>query len=58
MVTQSALWPLMSSWFKKDDVIIAEMGTSLFGLLDVALPEGATFVSQVRGRLSLLLRRR
>lgn len=47
VVTQAAFWPMMSNWFEEDDIVIVETGTSSFGCLDVALPGGSTFVSQV-----------
>jgi pyruvate decarboxylase len=47
LITQDYFWPRVSQFFRKKDVIIAETGTSSFGILDVPLPEGAIFVSQI-----------
>ena len=46
-ITHVWFWPRVGKFFKPRDVIVGETGTSSFGLLDVALPEGATFVSQI-----------
>jgi len=47
-ITHNWLWrELSSKFFKPNDVIIAETGTSMFGLMDVKFPEGATFISQI-----------
>jgi len=47
-ITHSWLWRELSSKFlKPNDIIIAETGTSMFGLMDVRFPEGATFISQI-----------
>ncbi|KAM0788188.1 hypothetical protein ACM66B_001347 [Microbotryomycetes sp. NB124-2] len=47
MVTQEAFWPLMGKFFKDDDVVLAETGTSSFGMINTPLPNNATFLSQV-----------
>jgi len=47
VVSQEYFWPRVGQWFKPRDVIIAETGTSSFGMMDVQLPADATFVSQV-----------
>lgn len=48
MVKQDAFWPLIGRLLlRKDDIIITETGTSSFGILDVAFPDGATSISQV-----------
>ena len=47
MVKQEAFWPLMGTFFREDDIILAETGTSSFGMIDVKLPTGASFISQV-----------
>jgi pyruvate decarboxylase len=47
-ITHSWLWRKIASEFlKPNDIIIAETGTSMFGLMDVRFPEGATFISQI-----------
>ncbi|GAA6058075.1 hypothetical protein JCM3770_002249 [Rhodotorula araucariae] len=47
MVTQKAFWPLVGQFLQEDDIVLAETGTSSFGILGVPLPKGATMVSQV-----------
>jgi pyruvate decarboxylase len=47
IISQDWFWPRMGGFFRKKDVLIAETGTSSFGILDVALPEQAVFVSQI-----------
>ncbi|KAI0345910.1 pyruvate decarboxylase [Trametopsis cervina] len=47
VVTHSWLWPRVSEFFKSGDVVVAETGTSSFGILDVPLPQGSVFVSQI-----------
>lgn len=47
MVKQEAFWPLMGTFFKEDDIILAETGTSSFGLIDVPVPKGSSVLSQV-----------
>ncbi|KAK7690152.1 hypothetical protein QCA50_006801 [Cerrena zonata] len=47
IVSQSWLWPRMGQFFKENDVIVAETGTSSFGILDVPLPKGSTFLAQI-----------
>lgn len=47
MVKQEAFWPMMGTFFKDDDIILAETGTSSFGMIDIGLPHGASFLSQV-----------
>ncbi|EJF63216.1 pyruvate decarboxylase [Dichomitus squalens LYAD-421 SS1] len=46
-ITQTYLWPRVGKFFKSNDVIVAETGTSSFGILDIPLPAGATFLSQI-----------
>ncbi|ORY06867.1 pyruvate decarboxylase PdcB [Basidiobolus meristosporus CBS 931.73] len=47
MVPQAWFWPRMSHFFKANDIVVAETGTSVFGALNSHLPEGATFISQI-----------
>ncbi|KAJ7612337.1 thiamine diphosphate-binding protein [Mycena polygramma] len=47
IITQAWLWPRVSKFFRPKDVIVSETGTSNFGILEVPLPEGAVFVSQL-----------
>ena len=62
-ITHAWFWPRLGAFFKEKDVIVAETGqfscsllryilltaagTSSFGMLDVSLPDGAVFVSQI-----------
>ncbi|THH04949.1 hypothetical protein EW145_g5147 [Phellinidium pouzarii] len=45
-ITHKWLWPRVAAFFREKDIIVAENGTSSFGILDVPLPKDATFVSQ------------
>ena len=47
MVTQAEFWPLWASFFEKGDVVLSEIGTSSFGLLDVKMPPGADLLVQI-----------
>ena len=46
-ISQAYLWPRVGQFFKPKDIIIAETGTSSFGIIDVPLPKEATLVTQV-----------
>jgi len=47
IITHTWLWPRVSKFFRPKDVIVAETGTSNFGIMEVPLSEGAVFVSQL-----------
>jgi len=47
IITHAWLWPRVSQFFRPKDVIVAETGTSNFGVLEVPFPEQAVFVSQL-----------
>ncbi|KAF9809614.1 hypothetical protein IEO21_07341 [Rhodonia placenta] len=47
IISQSWLWPRMGQFFRPKDIIVAETGTSSFGVLEVPFPRGAVFVSQI-----------
>ena len=47
IISHTWLWPRVSQFFKENDVVVAETGTSSFGILDVPLPKGAIFLSQI-----------
>ncbi|KAJ6512212.1 pyruvate decarboxylase [Mycena vitilis] len=47
VISQAWFWPRMGKFFQPKDVIVAETGTSSFGILDVPLPEKSIFVSQI-----------
>ncbi|KAK4698838.1 hypothetical protein P7C70_g7434, partial [Phenoliferia sp. Uapishka_3] len=46
VIRQEAFWPMWGNFFQENDIILAETGTSAFGMIDVPLPKGATFISQ------------
>ncbi|GAA5890823.1 hypothetical protein JCM6882_008826 [Rhodosporidiobolus microsporus] len=46
-IKHEVLWPLVGSFLRENDIVVAEVGTASFGLLTLPLPKGATFVSQV-----------
>ncbi|KAG8706123.1 Pyruvate decarboxylase 1 [Ceratobasidium sp. 395] len=45
-ITQAYLWPRMGKWYRENDVIVSETGTSNFGIIDVPVPKGTSVVSQ------------
>ncbi|RPD77946.1 pyruvate decarboxylase [Lentinus tigrinus ALCF2SS1-7] len=47
IISQTWLWPRVGQFFRPKDIVVAETGTSSFGVLDVPLPAGAVFVSQI-----------
>ncbi|RDX49974.1 pyruvate decarboxylase [Lentinus brumalis] len=47
IITHTWLWPRVGQFFKPKDIVVAETGTSAFGVLDVPLPAGAIYVSQI-----------
>lgn len=47
VISQAWFWPKMSEFFQPKDVIVAETGTSSFGILDVPLPHDAVFLAQI-----------
>lgn len=47
IITQAYLWPRVSQFFRPKDVIVAETGTSSFGILDVPLPDQSVLVTQI-----------
>lgn len=49
-LTQDEFWPLWEQFLKSGDVVLAETGTSSFGILDVKFPSKSDLVSQVRSR--------
>ncbi|TKY89645.1 hypothetical protein EX895_001430 [Sporisorium graminicola] len=46
-ITQEWLWPRMGQFFKEQDQVIVETGTSSFGMLEAKLPAQTRWVSQV-----------
>ena len=47
VISHAWFWPRVGQFFKPKDVVIAETGTSGFGIIDVPLPKEATLVTQV-----------
>ncbi|KAK0464686.1 thiamine diphosphate-binding protein [Desarmillaria tabescens] len=47
IISQSWFWPTMAKFFRPKDVIVAETGTSNFGILDVPLPNDSILLNQV-----------
>ncbi|KAH9931661.1 pyruvate decarboxylase [Epithele typhae] len=47
IISQAFLWPRVAQFFRPNDVIVAETGTSNFGVLDVPFPSGAVFLAQI-----------
>jgi indolepyruvate decarboxylase len=43
---QAVLWPSVERFLRPGDIVLAELGTSLFGALAMRLPAGATFIGQ------------
>ncbi|THH27005.1 hypothetical protein EUX98_g7185 [Antrodiella citrinella] len=47
IISHAWLWPRVGEFFRSKDVIIAETGTSSFGILETPLPGDAVFLSQI-----------
>jgi len=47
IISQAYLWPRVGQFFRPKDIIIAETGTSSFGIIDVPLPKEAVLITQV-----------
>lgn len=45
-ITQKRFWDNMAHFFKTKDIILAETGTSMFGLLETSIPDDTTFIAQ------------
>jgi len=45
-ITQKRFWHNMAHFFNKQDIILAETGTSMFGLLETSIPDHTTFIAQ------------
>ncbi|KAG0700471.1 thiamine diphosphate-binding protein [Suillus ampliporus] len=46
-ISHAYFWPRVGKFFRKQDVIVAETGTSNFGIMDVPMPDKSIFVSQI-----------
>lgn len=47
LISHAYFWPRVGKFFRKEDVIVSETGTSNFGVLDVPMPDKSVFVSQI-----------
>ena len=47
VISHDWFWPTVGTFLRKGDVVVAETGTSSFGILDVPFPDEATLVTQV-----------
>ncbi|KAJ3763941.1 pyruvate decarboxylase [Lentinula raphanica] len=47
VISQAWLWARIGQFLQPKDVVIAETGTSAFGVLDIPFPDNAIFVSQI-----------
>ena len=46
-ITQAWFWPRVGEFLRENDVVIAETGTSSFGIWETKFPKGVTAISQV-----------
>lgn len=46
-LSQEWLWAAVGGWFREGDIIIAETGTSAFGIVQTRFPNNTTGISQV-----------
>ncbi|KAF2125761.1 pyruvate decarboxylase-like protein [Dothidotthia symphoricarpi CBS 119687] len=46
-ITQSHLWPTLSTFLHPNDLLVGETGTSNFGICDVAFPANMRYISQI-----------
>ena len=46
-ITHDWLWPRVGAFLRPKDVVIAETGTSAFGMLEVPLPKETRFLAQI-----------
>jgi indolepyruvate decarboxylase len=46
LITADYLYPSYANFFKQDDIILVDLGTSFYGLLPIFLPKGSKFHSQ------------
>jgi pyruvate decarboxylase len=47
IISHAWFWPRVGQFIKPRDIIIAETGTSSFGVLEIPFPEGAIVISQI-----------
>lgn len=46
LLTQQSLWNMTKNILQKGDIIVAEQGTSYYGISDTQLPDDSTFIGQ------------
>ncbi|RVD82147.1 uncharacterized protein DFL_006581 [Arthrobotrys flagrans] len=46
-ITQKWFWSHIGDWLQEDDVVIAEIGTPSFGIMDTRFPKGVTAITQM-----------
>ncbi|KAK7992302.1 hypothetical protein PG996_012686 [Apiospora saccharicola] len=46
VITQEWLWPRVSTFLKKHDIVVTETGTANFGIWDTKFPEGVSGLNQ------------
>jgi pyruvate decarboxylase/indolepyruvate decarboxylase len=46
-LTQARFWRRMAAFLQEDDLVVAEAGTSIFGIIGLPFPKGVTFLSQL-----------
>ncbi|EGX51807.1 hypothetical protein AOL_s00043g826 [Orbilia oligospora ATCC 24927] len=46
-VTQQWFWGHIGDWLQEGDVVVAETGTSSFGIMDTRFPKGVTAITQI-----------
>ncbi|KAF2001700.1 pyruvate decarboxylase [Amniculicola lignicola CBS 123094] len=46
-ITQSYLWPRISEFLTPGDILLADTGTTVFGLCDIPFPENVRFTTQI-----------
>ena len=45
-LTQDDLWEIFAEWLPGDSMVVADQGTSFFGMADRAMPAGSMFIGQ------------
>lgn len=46
LISQQKFWPMISAYFEKNSIIIAESGTSLFGAMHMRVPDETSYITQ------------
>lgn len=45
-ITHAYLWPRLSKWLRRNDIVITETGTSFIGIWETTFPEGVSGITQ------------